>query len=232
MILGPSISPWSLCALVVVSLLGLPVVSTALPIVVQVDARASGMFGQTSAPSTGPDLDLIHAFDFTSAGPIFITATGLISLLPGVFDNIPPDGGAPVDRATLLGGGYFPLEEAIVDSGGTLPALAPQGGALMGAFVPASIVANPSFIAKDEDLVSVGIPSSALFFVGSGPTAFSAPGPGSLFLGINDPRASNNVGSFTATLEPIPEPATLLLFGTTAAGLGLARWRQRKRKLL
>jgi hypothetical protein len=30
-------------------------------------------------------------------------------------------------------------------------------------------------------------------------------------------------------LTPIPEPATLLLFGTTAAGLGLARWRRRHR---
>jgi hypothetical protein len=27
-----------------------------------------------------------------------------------------------------------------------------------------------------------------------------------------------------------PEPTTLLLFGTTAAGLGLARWRQKRRK--
>jgi PEP-CTERM motif len=27
------------------------------------------------------------------------------------------------------------------------------------------------------------------------------------------------------TLEPVPEPTTLLLFGTTMAGLGLARWR-------
>ncbi|MGH7368107.1 MAG: PEP-CTERM sorting domain-containing protein [Candidatus Rokuibacteriota bacterium] len=27
-----------------------------------------------------------------------------------------------------------------------------------------------------------------------------------------------------------PEPTTLLLFGTTAAGLGLARWRQRRRE--
>ena len=31
-------------------------------------------------------------------------------------------------------------------------------------------------------------------------------------------------------IEPVPEPTTLLLVGTTAAGLGLARWRQRRRK--
>jgi hypothetical protein len=31
-------------------------------------------------------------------------------------------------------------------------------------------------------------------------------------------------------LEPVPEPTTLLLMGTTAAGFGLARWRQRRRK--
>lgn len=35
---------------------------------------------------------------------------------------------------------------------------------------------------------------------------------------------------FTEQPSPVPEPTTLLLFGTTAAGLGLARWRQRRRK--
>jgi hypothetical protein len=32
------------------------------------------------------------------------------------------------------------------------------------------------------------------------------------------------------TLDPVPEPTTLIFFGTTAAGLGLARWRQWRQK--
>ena len=38
------------------------------------------------------------------------------------------------------------------------------------------------------------------------------------------------LGSGAAAVAVVPEPATLMLFGTTAAGLGLARWRQRRRK--
>ena len=34
----------------------------------------------------------------------------------------------------------------------------------------------------------------------------------------------------SAVPEAVPEPTTLLLFGTTAAGLALARWRQRRRQ--
>lgn len=36
-------------------------------------------------------------------------------------------------------------------------------------------------------------------------------------------------GEIRGQLEPVPEPTTLLLFGTTAAGLGLARWRRWRR---
>jgi hypothetical protein len=45
--------------------------------------------------------------------------------------------------------------------------------------------------------------------------------------------SATNVWSTQITelgLAPVPEPTTLLLVGTTAAGLGLARWRQRRRK--
>ena len=40
----------------------------------------------------------------------------------------------------------------------------------------------------------------------------------------------NGTQGYFVEFGPVPEPATLLLFGTTAAGLGLARWRQRRKK--
>jgi len=46
-------------------------------------------------------------------------------------------------------------------------------------------------------------------------------GPNALFAEVGGPLS---------TLEPVPEPATLLLFGSTMAGLGLAGWRRRRQQ--
>lgn len=75
-----------------------------------------------------------------------------------------------------------------------------------------------------------------LFSIGAGPQTLSGR-TGTLWLGINDgygTGTSDNSGSVSidvavnADLAPVPEPATLLLFGTTAGGLALARWRRRR----
>jgi hypothetical protein len=44
-----------------------------------------------------------------------------------------------------------------------------------------------------------------------------------------DPKADADV-KVEGQISVVPEPTTLLLFGSTAAGIGLARWRQRRRK--
>lgn len=49
-------------------------------------------------------------------------------------------------------------------------------------------------------------------------------------LGVPVCVAQDEVNFTLDALNPVPEPATLLLFSTTAAGLGFARWRDRRSK--
>jgi hypothetical protein len=56
---------------------------------------------------------------------------------------------------------------------------------------------------------------------------FASPFGGGIVPGFYSPAGLTDTG----TLEAVPEPTTLLLFGTTMAGLGLAaRWRRRRQK--
>ena len=176
-----------------------------------VDSKATGGFGfhaDETPPAGGTPMVLGFVFGAPSA--VAIIATGKIDLHPSVSElqDISPDGTAfDGDDFGLLRAydlGYIPLEEASVDGGAdftTFSNILPDLGALMGAFVPKSTVDSPGFSPKDEDFGVPGIRSDQLFFIGSGPFEFKANEPGTLFLGINDNRASNNTGSFEVTLS-------------------------------
>jgi hypothetical protein len=47
---------------------------------------------------------------------------------------------------------------------------------------------------------------------------------------LNLHTVNHGPGEIRDQLQPVPEPATLLLWGSTAAALGLARWRRRHRE--
>ncbi len=147
---------------------------------------------------------MVSGFVFEAPSTVVITATGRIDLFPDVLEleGISPAGYEVWGSLWDLGRsqiGYTPLEEASVDGGAdfnSFPDAMLHTGALMGAFVPNSTVASPGFSPKDEDFGVPAIRSDQLFLIGSGPFEFMATEPGTLFLGVNDGRASNNTGSF------------------------------------
>ena len=193
-------------------------------VMITVDSKASGMFGEHPSGFAGTVLDMVEALTVSGPTKIKISATGQINISPGVavFETVSPDGVSTdqFDRSLV---GFLPLEEPLVDAGtdpNSLPMLLPDAGALMGAFVPQAIVELPGFLAKDDDFPNGGISPGLLFFVGSGPFTFLASEAGTLFLGINDNRTGNNLGAFQVTVE-VPEPSGLLLFAVGLSGLTL-----------
>lgn len=204
-----------------------------------VSSNASGGFGEPASGGT----PLVLGYTFSAAGEsVVISATGTVFMLAPDMAPAGPDG-VTQTRAPILGPfpfAYTPLEEKLVDAGTPPPITDPTStvlnvGGLFAAFVPESLATTPGFLPLDSDLTAVGIPSSALFLVGSGPIGFVASGPGRLYFGVNEPYVSNNAGQFEVTVGPgtvsaVPEPSTFALFAASAvcmAGINCFRRRGR-----
>jgi hypothetical protein len=160
-----------------------------------------------------------------SASPLW-TDTG-ISLLTTQTVSFTDADGLWTHQGALYGPGGIPVSgDAFINDEWIKNG---QHGQLIGFIGNATLDLNglPREIFQDD---------AGLFAIGDGPQTLSGRA-GRLWLGINDgygSETSDNGGSVsvnvavTSELAPVPEPATLLLFGTTAGGLALARWRRRR----
>ena len=176
-----------------------------------VGAQSNGGFGQTIT-SPEPFEPLALGPSLIAGQKIVISAGGTISLIDDGSFTTDPDG-IPFDFGTSTTD-RSPLQEAADVFGG----VEPNSGALLGYFVPEFLGPVEAFdIERGGDL-----PASGLFLIGSS-ASFEAPEPGTLFFGINDPRVSNNSGSFEVGVSEVPLPAGAWLLLSACALLAFRR---------
>jgi hypothetical protein len=90
-----------------------------------------------------------------------------------------------------------------------------------------SLFFDNNVLSQNSSVCAFGVPNCDSFDSGFQTFLFGVtPGSHSVRLSV---EASGSAFASSA-VDPVPEPGSLLLLGTTAAGLGLARWRQRRRK--
>lgn len=203
--------------------------------------------GHAALPPNAPNTDIFRrSFSFFEFSPL----TGATPVL------LPTVGPAP-DPATGLGPTYQ-FNVAGVRAGQAIfidPMVAIGYKYAIGAGNPnfASVnlpvvgdnIFTLSYLLEGDPILQQIIANTQFFFPSGGVSAFDVTGiETSAMLDPNNVTAFITGltfvadGDFTGTmtplvievsdLAPIPEPATFLLFGTTAAGLALARWRRRK----
>lgn len=188
---------------------------------VVVDARSTGLLGGFGPAGSRSGLGLTEGIDISAPGQAYeIHSAGHIFLGASALPFADSGGLGPLSRSSVLGSpqGFSPLEGVAIGAGGTLGLEVNHLGALFGIFVPEGVLSAPGFEAVGED-AGGGVAAADLFLIGAGPLIFSAPGPGRLYLGINDPLGMNNAGAFNVTIMAIPEPGTALLVGFAMLGL-------------
>lgn len=200
-------------------MIGLASHLVANPVVVR--PATTGLFGWPSRDSTSvnpANTVMIRIADFTRAGEaVEVTASGQVQINTGrSYGTVAagPDGVDLVRSAirtrisltnTVV---YTPEEDGMIARGSTavptenMTSLMPRWGGLFGAFAPTTTVANPAFSANRASKVPAGIDPVSISWVGSH-RIFIAPGPGSLFVGVNDTDPRDAAGSFTVNAVPV-----------------------------
>jgi hypothetical protein len=160
------------------------------------------------------------------AGPIAFSIDSVNPAVPNaVFWGAPPQVGGAAGPA----GGFINL--AAFQRGQILPGndlslavqhkIGPHGGIDIDPGVPAT------FLVPNADFAAPAGPGFVQ--IGGAVAVAHAPHFDEYSLSYRNVFGGGTEFEFTGH-HVIPEPATLLLFGTTMAGLGLARWRQRRRR--
>ena len=212
----------AIVALVLSHVVGL---AHAVPIIGNGDFETGDLTGWTVrlTPNGQTSVQDVVLYDIDGAGPRGISQAARFDVSQVVFQDGVPAGIDLVQTVSLRGGQEYGLSA-------DLSVLRP---------VPVTNLFGGRFELVVNDLVlDVYDPGDITGLVpefGSVAARFTPASDGAFEVGLRITRPAEAALIFqfvdNVELSPVPEPATLLLLGITAAGLGLARWRQRRRKL-